>query len=318
MFDCYRALFWPIMGASLILCSAQTTNQPVPLPPSQDPFYTSPKGFESAAPGTVLRVRAAPGNLTTLMVNSSGAYNILYRTTDSQYKPSWAVTTLFIPSTSPQGNDTGVKALLSYQIPYDSADMDASPSFSLYAPVTPLSSIVNNDISSALSHGWYVNVPDYEGPLASFTAGVQAGHATLDSIRAVLSPRFGLSPTARYALWGYSGGALASEWAAELQVQYAPELDFAGAALGGLVTNITDGLEKTSGTRWAGLAPSGLVGLTSQYDAAYNYLLAQLNPSGPFNKTTFLSVRNMSIVEAWVAFNDQNIFDYFKNGPAFL
>lgn len=43
--------------------------------------------YELAAPGQILRIRAARGNLTSVQTNSSEAYNILYRTTDSQYKP---------------------------------------------------------------------------------------------------------------------------------------------------------------------------------------------------------------------------------------
>jgi hypothetical protein len=49
-------------------------------------------------------------------------------------------------------------------------------------------------------------------------------------------------------MWGYSGGALASEWAAELQVQYASEMDFAGAALGGLTPNVTSVMNAVDGT----------------------------------------------------------------------
>lgn len=73
-----------------------------------------------------------------------------------------------------------------------------------------------------------MNVPDYEGPLASFTAGVLSGHSTIDSIRAVFNAKhiLKIDKEARFAMWGYSGGALASEWAAELQVQVSPSLDF--------------------------------------------------------------------------------------------
>lgn len=213
------------------------------LPPSKDPWYTTPDDFEHARPGDVLRIRAAPGNLTVITSNCSAIYNILYRTTNSQYKPAWAVTTLFIPKHP-------VKALLSYQVPYDSADVDASPSYAMNANVPP-------EVNSSLSKGWFVSVPDYEGPLASFTAGVMSGHATIDSIRAIFSKKheFGLTDDARYAMWGYSGGALASEWAAELQVQYAPELSFSGAALGGLTPNVTSVLETINKGYAAGLAP---------------------------------------------------------------
>lgn len=199
--------------------SSKRQDSGTPIPPLQDPWYSAPDGFESAKPGDVLRIREAPGNLTSLASNCSAAYNILYRTTNSQYKPDWAVTTVFVPVAD------SAAALLSYQIPYDSAWLDASPSYALYTSDGTRSLL---DISTGLSSGWFVNVPDYEGPLASFTAGVQSGHATIDSIRATFNANetLGLYVNARYALWGYSGGALASEWAAELAVQYAPEVSF--------------------------------------------------------------------------------------------
>lgn len=144
-----------------------------PLPPSKDPWYTAPANFESAAPGAVLRVRAAPGNLSTSIANASAAYHILYRTTNSRYLPDWAVTTLFVPqnpassssssNTSAKSTPGGATALLSYQIPYDSAAVDASPSYALYAEGASGS----DDIAASLGYGWYVSVPDYEGPLAS-------------------------------------------------------------------------------------------------------------------------------------------------------
>ena len=70
----------------------------------------------------MLRVRSATG-LVSLVGNSSAAYNILYRTTDSNYRPAWAVTTLFVPLVV-GGNGTlnstaTVKgsSLVSYQTP---------------------------------------------------------------------------------------------------------------------------------------------------------------------------------------------------------
>ena len=101
-----------------------------PVPPSQDPFYTAPKGFEKTAPGTILRIRHAPGNITTVVANSSAVYNIVYRTTDSNYKPTFAVTTVFVPF--PNMTDSSKSSLLSIQIPYNSLWLDASPSYGVY------------------------------------------------------------------------------------------------------------------------------------------------------------------------------------------
>jgi hypothetical protein len=244
-----------------------------------------------------LRTRSAPGNLTAISANCSATWNILYRTTDSQYRPTWAVTTVFVPA-SP------FAAMLSYQIPYDSADVNASPSYAMYSG-TPL------DVNESLSKGWFVNVPDYEGPLASFTAGVMSGHATLDSVRAALT----LTPdNTTYAMWGYSGGALASEWAAELQVQYAPEMNFSGAALGGLTPNVTRVLQTINKSYAAGLAPSAILGLTSQFPKVHEYVISRLKPSGQNNATTFLSALNMSLSEAGGGFAFKDISQYFIDG----
>ncbi|RMZ76691.1 hypothetical protein DV738_g4855, partial [Chaetothyriales sp. CBS 135597] len=288
----------PSYGSS---SSSSSINQPIR--PLEDPWYTAPDEFENEAPGTILRVRPAPGNLTTLAgSNASAAYNILYRTTNSRYQPTWAVTTLFIPKNISS-------ALLSYQIPYDSAFLDSSPSYAMYAGV-------GVDVLTALAKGWFVNVPDYEGPLASFSAGVLSGHATIDSIRAVLNgaKRFGLPDDTKYALWGYSGGALASEWAAELQVQYAPELEFSGAALGGLTPNVTTVLNAITGTVYAGLAPPSIIGISNQYPETYNYLVSRLKPSGPYNRTEFLSAVNLTLSQAIFKYAFQNVSDYFIGG----
>ncbi len=164
-----------------------------PVPPSQDPWYSAPKEFPSASPGDVLRIRQAPGNLTTSFGNASAVYNILYRTTDARYRPSWAVTTVFVPKKSDG------KALLSYQIPYNSVDVDASPSYDLNNPASA-TGLVLDDIQTALSLGWYVSVPDFEGPLASFVSGVGEGHATIDNVRAVLNHGFDLAEDAKYAV----------------------------------------------------------------------------------------------------------------------
>ena len=301
-----------------------------PFPPSKDPFYTAPPNFEAAAPGSVLRVRAAP-DVTKILPNCSAAYNILYRTTDSRYKPTWAVTTLYLPLASPingtntmdspgssstnSTNSTSYSPgsyLLSYQTPYDSANVDLSPSYTVYGGGLNI-----YGVPALLGRGWYINVPDYEGPNASFTAGVQSGHATLDSVRAVLNSGFGLSPDVKYAMSGYSGGALASEWAAELQVQYAPELSFVGAALGGLTPNSTSVLLSINGGRSAELIPNGILGLASQFPDVEALLISQLKPTGDYNASTFLGLRTGG-ADYYKTFNNQDISRYFINGLATL
>jgi len=143
-----------------------------------------------------------------------------------------------------------------------------------------------------------------------------SGHSTIDSVRAALKSHLGVSPGARCAMWGYSGGALASEWAAELQVQYAPELSFAGAALGGLTPNVTNVLLSVDGTIEAGLIPGALLGLSSQYPAVRAFLVSKLKTSGPYNKTGFLAAENLNLTQSKELYGFQVIPDYFVDGIA--
>ena len=279
------------------------------MPPREDQWYKAPTGFKTARPGTILRLRPAPGDLTSIIDSRTVADNILFCTTDSHYQPSWAVTTLLVPKT------TDAHALLSYQLPYNSADVNASPSHLLHAVKDDFWPTVIETVQTALSRGWYVNIPDFEGPLAAFGDGLTAGHATLDSIRGALDAGFGMDKArTRVGLWGFSGGALASGWATELQAHYAPELNFAGAALGALPPDAMC-IAKLSGTRWAGLVPQFLLGTTAQFPSAYEYLLSQLKAT---HRTAFLATHHYDIVKAFESFADQDIFEYISNGREIL
>lgn len=78
------------------------------------------------------------------------------------------MTTLYLPSVqhSRPNASLGEKALLSYQVPYNSVDVDSSPSYAFYSGPFP-------EIGLALGQDWFVNVPDFEGPLASNIANIE-------------------------------------------------------------------------------------------------------------------------------------------------
>jgi len=109
-----------------------------------------------------------------------------------------------------------------------------------------------------------------------------------------------------------------SEWALEFHQQYAPKINISGAALGGLVPNATDVVVSVGGTIWASHAISGILGIVSQYPDAYDFLLSQLKTSGPYNKTGFLAIKQMSYPQAHIVYNGQNMFDYFLDGSAIM
>lgn len=237
------------------------TNWPFPdylPPPSIDPWYSPPSGWELASPGTPLRIR--PHAYPTINIkHCRDTFQILYRSSDTHGNASWAVTTVFVPTSHPppdNSTSTVPKSrpklrVVSYQVPSDSVSPDAAPSFLLQAREP------YGEMRDLLARGWLVAVPDYEGPSASYCAGKQAGYATLDGIRAIrgaaASPRladFNLAPASsssasrssdasedgedgvdgngddgmRFAIWGYSGGGFATAFVLELLPTYAPDL----------------------------------------------------------------------------------------------
>jgi hypothetical protein len=150
--------------------------------------------------------------------------------------------------------------------------------------------------------------------------GLQAGYATLDGIRATISAGLGLaeSTSIRTAMTGYSGGALASEWAAELHTKYAPELNISGIAIGGLVPIIFNVLRDCSRGLLAGLGPSGVVGVISQSPKVSDYINSRLKQNGQYNAEAFYSVTNFTLDETLFIFAFQDVFNYFIGGFADL
>ena len=77
-------------------------------------------------------------------------------------------------------------------------------------------------------------------------------------------------------MWGYSGGGLATSWAAELQPGYAPELHVAGVASGGTPADMVAAARRIDGTIASGLVLLASTGLTR----AYPEMLSLLNDKG--------------------------------------
>ena len=114
-----------------------------------------------------------------------------------------------------------------------------------------------------LLQGYTVVVADTEGETTDFAAGPEYGINTLDSLRAALaSPATGLPGTTKIGLIGYSGGAIATEWAAELAPSYAPDINqnLVGAAFGGVLVDPAHNLHYVSGSSiWAGVIPMAII-----------------------------------------------------------
>ncbi|CAG9984871.1 unnamed protein product [Clonostachys byssicola] len=288
-----------------------------PLPPTEDPWYEAPPDLDTKRAGEILKIRLAPGNLTAIIGDSLGtAYNILYRTTDSAGRPSWAVTTLLIPS-SIYFTPSGKAVMVSYQFAYNSANPDSSPSFALYGKLAEENKHLGLKSSTSLldqllSQGWIVNTPDFAGPMAAFGATAQAGHATLDSIRSVQNlARLTGEAEMSIVIWGYSGGTTATAAAAEMQPTYAPELKLEGAILGGMANDLAGSFDRLNEGPIAGTIIAILLGITAQFPEARAYLKSCLIPE---TRDEFLSVLETEASKSVLHFSGKNIYSFFKGG----
>ncbi|KAJ5081149.1 hypothetical protein N7456_013387 [Penicillium angulare] len=304
------------------ICSLFYSTLATITPPSQDAFYDEPNNISDYTAGQVIRSRSVSPELVSLLslpvkVSVKTVYQYLFRTTDSLGDAVASAVTLIEPFNSDPSK------LLGYQAFYDSANVDCSPSYTLRADYENLGFSVSGlnvsedipFIAAALNLGWWVYTTDYEGLKAEFTVGLQSGHAVLDSTRAVLSagPDHGLSKNPVYALWGYSGGSLASTWAAELQPSYAPDLNFAGVAVGGTTPNISSVLRTINEGSNAGLAFSGIVGQSRAFPNLTDWLNENLIPS---KSDEFYSIARGCLSQASSNGKNQDLYSYAKDGEA--
>ena len=245
-----------------------------PLLPSVDPFYEPPSGFENQAPGSILRSRKIATAYFGLIPNPVQAWQLLYRTTAIDGSAIATVTTVFKPLNAKKDR------FVSFHTAYDGAARsgvcDPSYNYQFLAPQVDLISSVEFLLLQAfVLDGNIVSSPDYEGPDAAFGAGRLAGTGVLDSMRAVKSfSTLGFSNDNPAVVgYGYSGGGIATGWAASLQPTYAPELAIKGWATGGTPANLTGTAVFIDGTTFAGFLPQSLAGLSAP--SAYG---AELEP----------------------------------------
>ncbi|WP_019971214.1 lipase family protein [Mycobacterium sp. 141] len=232
--------------------------------PADDPFYTPPAGFQHAAPGTVLRSRDVELSFLGFIPQRLHATQLLYRSTDRNGVPEAAVTTVIIPPDAEPDCP-----LVSYQCAIDAITGRCFPSYALRRHAKATGSLAQLElllITAAVAQGWAVSIPDHEGIRGMWGAPYEPGYRILDGLRAALeSEHLGLSPEARIGLWGYSGGGLATGWAAETCESYAPELNIVGAVLGSPVGDLGNTFRKLNGTIFSGLPALVVAALADIY-----------------------------------------------------
>ncbi|MFE3441578.1 lipase family protein [Nocardia sp. NPDC059180] len=240
------------------------------IPNTTDAFYQPPADYESTAPGTILRTRPiTPAALQLLPMRVRG-WQLLYRTTDSNGNPYAAVTTILMGD-----HGKAPTAILSYDSMIDAIAPNCMPSQVLRTgapwfdfasdggPIT-LSTTASEVpmIAAGLAQGWAVSVPDLGGVDNHFLTPREPGYVALDGVRAAQNfAELGAVADTPALFWGYSGGGIATTWAAQVQPSYAPELNVAGMAVGAPVPDFAAAIRNGNGAPVAGLVAVGVVAL---------------------------------------------------------
>jgi Secretory lipase len=288
--------------------SAQPLAHPAATVPSpyHDSFYTQPSPMPDVPPGTVLNSR--PVTVTALGIPTNiKAWQILYASTGMTGQPVADVATVMLPAKAAK---TSPRPLLSYQVAEDADTMNCAPSYEMRLGIE----VEEPLMAAALEQGWAVVVPDYEGLNSDFTGGPQEGHGVLDAIRAAenFSPLGLAGASTPVGLWGYSGGALASGWASELEPSYAPELNVKGIAEGGVPADFASIVNNINGGPFAGLYFDAAFGLARSYPQDID-LTTLLNPLGQAAEQVVTSECVEQIVAEYAFQNIQTYTNGFIN-----
>jgi hypothetical protein len=265
----------PVLAVILIALGAAPA---AATPPQADPFYGVPPGIEHLANGTVIDSRQVTATEFSIPINAN-AWQVRFKTQDNTGAPTADITTVLVPRTAWTG--PGPRPVLSYQMPEDGVGLKCAPSYVLTAGLAAPSNTTPDaqTVAFAVGRGWTVVVPDYEGPQSMWLGADGQARGVLDSLRAARAFKpAGIDPRTPIGLWGYSGGAIASSTAAQLQPSYAPDLKLAGVALGGNNASIRAGLQAFDGSLFGGAIVIGFIGLDRAYP---EYHLADyLNSTG--------------------------------------
>jgi triacylglycerol lipase len=223
------------------------------------------------------------------------AWQLLFRTTDPHGAPEVSVTTVLVPAT----HDPHSPRLLAYQCAINSSQRSCFPSYCLLQGAR--GPFANPQIelllmAAGLRQGWIVSVADHGGQPGRYVVARQPGYHVLDGLRATQQfAELRLPSDTPIGLWGYSGGGLASSWAAEMAPSYAPELNIVAAALGSPASDPGKILERADGGLFAGLGFAAISALRGSYPALDSVLTQHLTPKGEKIMTT---VRGLSTGQA--------------------
>jgi alpha-beta hydrolase superfamily lysophospholipase len=264
-------------------------------------FYETPSArkLKHYEPGEIIHCEPMRAFLLPGVRLKAMAHRVLYRSTGAIGEPTAVSGTVLVPE--------GIRG-------------DIAPPVVAYAPGThgigdaaaPSRLLASGHdweatpVAHILGRGYAVAITDYQGLGTAgdhaFMVGQALGRNVLDVLRAAYQVAPGeLSQEAPVGVIGYSEGGYAAAWAAQLQEQYAPELQIAGVAAGAAAADMRIAVSTLDGHFGSFFLAYGAIG----YAAAYPEL----------ELDEFLTEKGAHTV---AMMRQSNLFQAMLRGPRFM
>ncbi|WP_197704533.1 lipase family protein [Jatrophihabitans sp. GAS493] len=226
---------------------------------SANDIYTAPSSI-TAANGTLLACRS----VTLSQVPNSvpmKAWQVQYASTDVNGARVAVSGTIAVPTAAWTGKGTRPV------VAFNPGTLGIGPqcAFSKQLAGAFQDEYEGDNISALLKAGIAVAATDgigyLNGQVHPYVNGTDAGHALLDVARTAFQvPSAGLVSSTKVGIWGYSEGGQASLWAAQLAASYAPELQVAGDAAGGVPGDLKLTASQLNGGAFFGFLGDAVIG----------------------------------------------------------
>ncbi|WP_216913825.1 lipase family protein [Nocardia noduli] len=269
-----------ILAAAAVACATAVAGAGIDTGAAQaappvSSFYIPPAQIPTE-PGSIIRTQPMPLFVAPPTINGwpGSAQHVMY-TTQLQDGSPVAVTGTYIEATGPwqgpgerptvvigpgtagQGDQCAMSVAFSTALSFN-----FSPAFSVSAN----QELPSSAVWSAL--GARVLVTDYIGlgtpGIHTFANRIEGAHAILDGARAANNVA-GVGPETPVVFWGYSQGGGATGAAAEMQPDYAPELNLKGTWAGGPTADLAAILARIDGALIGGAIGFAINGLLARY-----------------------------------------------------
>lgn len=270
------AAYPPSMSSAV--SSAVSSAGPATASSSASPGFYTPPAALPADPGALVRhepTRLASFRLAgrTLFLDGAGT-RVMYRSTDDAGAPV-AVTGTYVEPNRPWAGP-GPRPLVSLSVGTQGVGDACAPSKTIAGGVNVEAGrfMVGYELPAIhgfLERGVAVVVTDYVGlgttdRVHTYTNREDMGHAVLDAARAAIDlPGSSVTEESQVGFYGYSQGGGAAGAAAELAPSYAPELQVAGAYVGGPPADLFRVLGSADGTALTGVLAWAVNGIVAYH-----------------------------------------------------